>query len=90
MESVAVSNPKRWTLDEMRDTKASSRLQEVIETVETLPLNEQALLIEIIHQRLIRQRRGELAAEVAEARAAYQQGTARRGKVANLLQNLAE
>jgi hypothetical protein len=66
-----------------------SRFQKVLETVEALPSDEQSMLIEIVHQRLIRQRRGELAAEITEARAAYQTGQVRRGTVADLMEDLA-
>jgi hypothetical protein len=47
-------------------------------------------LIEIIRQRLVQHRRIELAADVAEARRAYQQGKVRRGTVADLMEELAE
>jgi hypothetical protein len=62
----------------------SSRFQEVIETVEALSPEDQALLIEIIRQRLVQRRRAELAEEIAEARTAYQRGQVRRGTVADL------
>lgn len=65
------------------------RFQEVIETVETLPPDDQALLVEIIRQRLIQHRRKELAAEIAEAREAYQRGEVHRGTVADLMEALA-
>jgi len=74
----------------MNKKKTSSRFQEVIETVESLPPDDQALLIEIIRQRLIQHRRAELAAEIAEARRAYQQGKVSRGTVADLMKELAE
>ena len=69
---------------------ASSQLQEAIDAVEALPADDQALLIDIIRQRLIQQRRAELAAEVAEARAAYQRGEVHRGTVAELMEELTE
>jgi ATP:corrinoid adenosyltransferase len=72
------------------DTTSSSRFQEVIEMVETLPPDDQRLLVGIIRQRLIQHRRAELAAEVQEARHAYQQGEVRRGTVADLMEELAE
>ena len=59
----------------MSEKMASYRFQEVIETVEALPPDDQELLIEIIRQRLIQQRRAELAADIAEARNAYQRFT---------------
>ena len=74
----------------MSDSGASSRLQEVIERVEALPLDEQALLISVIRQRLIQQGRADLAAEIAEVRSAYRRGMVRRGTVADLIEDLAE
>ncbi|MDI3543458.1 MAG: hypothetical protein PWP57_1063 [Candidatus Atribacteria bacterium] len=68
----------------------SSHFQEVIEMVETLPPDDQALLIEIIRQRLIQNRRAELAAEIAEARDAYRQGETRSGTVTDLMKELTE
>ncbi len=66
----------------------TSRFQETIEVVENLPPDDQALLIEIIRRRLIQQRRTELAADIAEARNAYERGEVRRSGVANLMQEL--
>lgn len=74
----------------MSETIASSRFQELIETIEALPVDDQESLIEIIRQRLIQRRRTELAAEVVEARNAYQRGEVRRGTVADLMEDLAE
>jgi len=68
----------------------SSQFQAVIETVETLPPDDQLLLIEIIRQHLIQYRRAELVAEVAEARKAYRQGNVRSGTVADLMKELDE
>lgn len=68
----------------------SSRFQEVIETVEALPPDDQIMLIEIIRQRLIEHRRTELASDIAEARAAYQSGDVRRGSVTDLMEDVVE
>lgn len=68
----------------------SSRFQQAIESVEQLSPDDQALLIEIVRRRLIEQRRDELAEEIAEARAAYQQGKVQRGTVADLMKELGE
>ena len=68
----------------------SSQFQEVIETVEALPPDDQMLLIEIIRQRLVEYRRAELIERVAEARQAFQQGNVRRGTVADLMKELDE
>jgi len=67
-----------------------SRIQQVIEAVEALPVDEQLLLVEIIRRRLVEQRRAELVAEVAEARQAYLAGDVRRGSVEELLEELSE
>ena len=74
----------------MSEKMVSSRFQEVIEAVEALPPDDQELLVEIIRKRLIEQRRARLAADIAEARNAYQCGEVRRGTVADLMEELAE
>ncbi len=67
-----------------------SHFQEVIEAVEALPPADQAMLIDIIRQRLIQHRRAQLASDILEARSAYQRGEVRRGTVADLIKDLAE
>ncbi len=74
----------------MSQMTSSPRFQQAIETVEQLPPDDQALLIEIIRQRLIDQRRAEIAVEIKEARVAYQQGKVQRGTVADLMKELEE
>jgi len=71
----------------MSDQKIS-HFQEVIEAVETLPPEDQLMLIDIIRQRLIEQRRSELISEVAEARQAYYRGEVRHGTVVDLMKEL--
>jgi len=67
---------------------ASSRFQELIETIEALPPDDQELLMEIVRQHLIQQRRAQLAAEIAEAEDDYKRGAVRRGTVAEVLSNI--
>lgn len=74
----------------MSHKQASSHLQEVIEAVEALPPDDQAVLIHVIRQRLIEWRRTELAREIAETREAYKRGDVRRGTAADLLAELTE
>ena len=74
----------------MEQTTASSRFQEVIENVESLPPDDQALLIKIIRGRLIENRRTELATEIAETRSAFQGGEVRRGTMTELMEELSE
>ena len=66
----------------------SSYFQTLIEQVETLPPDDQLLLMEIINQRLIEHRRNKLLADIAEAREAYQQGDVQRGNVDDLMKTL--
>ncbi len=66
----------------------SSRFQEVIEVVESLPPDDQALLIEIVQERLVQWRRAELVKDVVESRSAYKSGDIQRGTVADLLRDL--
>jgi ClpP class serine protease len=68
----------------------SSDFQRAIETVEELPPEEQAMLIEIVRQRLIEERRGELADEISAGRGAYERGDVTRGTTEDLLKELAE
>jgi len=68
----------------MTKEMVAPRFQKVIEVIEELPPDDQALLIEIIH------RRAELAAEIAEARDAYRQSNVHRGTVADLMEEIAE
>jgi len=74
----------------MSKVVAPFRFQDLIEAIETLPLEDQALLIEIIRKRLLQQRRAELVTEVAEARNAYRRGDVRRGNVSDLMRDLEE
>jgi len=68
----------------------SSYFQEVLETVESLPLDEQAMLVEIIQRRVRQHRREQLVKEIAEAREAYQLGDVGRGTVNDLMLELSE
>ena len=68
----------------------SSYFQEVLETVESLPLDEQAMLVEIIQRRVRQHRREQLVKEIAEAREAYQLGDVGRGTVNDLMSELSE
>lgn len=67
----------------------TSYFQDAIETVEKLSPDDQMMLVEIIRQRLLEKRRVELMTEVAEARQAYQTGDVQRGRVDDLLKELA-
>lgn len=65
-----------------------SSFQQVIEIVEALPLEDQAVLVNIIQQRLKQQRREVLLERVAESEQAYNAGQVHRGSVADLMREL--
>jgi lantibiotic modifying enzyme len=69
---------------------ATSRFQKIIDKIESLSLEDQESLLEIIHKRLIEQKRSRLEAKVSEAREAYQKGEVQRGTVADLMKVLDE
>jgi len=64
------------------------RLQDVLEAVQQLAPEEQAILIEIVHKRLVQGRRAEIAEEIKAAREAYRRGDVRRGTVEDLLADI--
>ena len=65
--------------------KTYSTFQEALDTVESLTIDEQAMLIEIIQNRLREQQRQELLKNVAQSEKEYIQGNFRRGSVDELM-----
>ena len=47
---------------------------EVLEAVDKLPLEDQESLIDILHRRLMEQRRAELARDIQDARREFREG----------------
>ncbi len=68
----------------------SSTFQKAIETIETLSLNDQEALLELLQKRLIEQRRKILMGEIAEVRQEYSQGQVQFGSVADFMAELDE
>jgi hypothetical protein len=66
----------------------SSTFQKAIETIETLSLNDQEALLELLQKRLIEQRRKVLMSEITEVRQEYIQGQAKFGNVAAFMAEL--
>jgi hypothetical protein len=62
----------------------TSYFQDAIETVEKLPVDDQTLLIEIIRQRLLEQRRSEIAQNAQDTIKSVREGRARFGSVEDL------
>ena len=65
--------------------KSYPTFQEALETVESLTIDEQTMLIEIIQNRLREQQRQELLKNVAQSEKEYTQGNFRRGSVDELM-----
>jgi hypothetical protein len=68
----------------------TSGLQQAIDAVESLPPEDQELLIDIVKRHLIDQRRDQLATEIDESRDAYHRGEVTRGSAEDLMRELAE
>ncbi|MFH7243627.1 MAG: hypothetical protein ACHWZW_12335 [Spirulina sp.] len=66
----------------------SSTFQKAIETIETLSLNDQEALLELLQKRLIEQRRKVLMSEITEVRQEYAQGQVTFGTVADFMAEL--
>ena len=67
-----------------------SSFQELIESVEALPLDGQQILMDIINRHIIEQRRDELVADMKESLEAYRMGEVRVGTVDDILKDLDE
>lgn len=65
--------------------KPSIPFHDLVEYVDTLPADDQALLFELIQKRRIEKRRLEIAQNAAETLNAVRAGTAKRGSVADWL-----
>ncbi len=52
----------------------STPFEQALEAVERLPVSDQSALVEIIRQRLLEQRRAEMALNAREARQAFREG----------------
>ncbi len=74
----------------MSEVMARPGFQELIESVEALPIEDREMLVEIINKRIIEQRREQLVADMEEALEAYKRGDVHVGTVDDLLRDLDE
>lgn len=74
----------------MTEAIEKSSFQELIESVEALPLDDQQILMDIINRRIIEQRREELFSDMEKSLQAYRKGEVRIGSVDDLLRDLDE
>ena len=68
----------------------SLSFQDLVEAVESMPLDDQSMLIELINKRILEKRRADLIAEVKEARDAFKRGEVKQGTIEDLLKDLKE
>ncbi|MEG4962571.1 MULTISPECIES: hypothetical protein [unclassified Microcoleus] len=69
----------------MSKTTHTSQFQQALEAVEVLSLEDQAMLLDILQNRLRQQRRNELLKEVAQVRQEYAEGNVKFGSVADVM-----
>jgi len=74
----------------MSKTTQTSQFQQALETVEVLSLEDQAMLLDILQNRLRQQRCHELLKEVTEVRQESAEGNVKFGSVADLMVDLDE
>ncbi len=68
----------------------TSQLETVLESVETLPADDQEILVDLIRKRLSERRRAEIVANIAESRAEYRAGRVQRGTADELIAEIAD
>jgi len=69
-------------------TTKQSQFQKALDVIETLPSDQQADLVEVLHRRLAEHRRDEIAASIREAKADYRAAKVKKGTVADLMRDL--
>lgn len=76
------------TTPPMIESLQTSRLQQAIDTVESLSIEEQNLVVEILLKRLERKRREELLQEIGEVQQEVSGGRIKYGSVEDFLKEL--
>lgn len=67
---------------------ATSKFQEIIDKIESLPHDDQELLLRIIKNHIICQKRHKLLKQIEESLEAYHKGEVRRGMAVDLIKVL--
>ncbi|MBE9064279.1 hypothetical protein [cf. Phormidesmis sp. LEGE 11477] len=65
-----------------------STLDQVLESIETLSVEDQELLVKLMHQRLVERRRDEIAENIAQAKKDYKSGQVFSGTVDEVMAEL--
>lgn len=66
----------------------ASKFEQVLESVESLSVDEQEALLALVHRRLAERRRSEIAANITQAQTDYQIGQVFRGTVEQIMDEL--
>ncbi len=66
----------------------STPFQNALEAVEALPIDDQAMLLDVLQRRLAYDRRKQICRDIAEAEQDYKQGNVKRGSVQDLMAEL--
>ena len=64
--------------------------QEALDIIESLPESQQEDLIDLIHRRLVEQRRQKIARSIKGGRKEYAKGRVKRGSVDDLMKELSK
>jgi len=70
--------------------EGTSQFEAVLESIATLPTDDQEILLDLARKRLAERRRAEIANHIAESRAEYRAGQAHRGTVDDLMAEIAD
>ncbi|MGB3759683.1 MAG: hypothetical protein WBA07_25485 [Rivularia sp. (in: cyanobacteria)] len=65
-----------------------SKFDRVLESIETLSLDEQEVLVQVVRRRIVEKRRDEIAENIALARVEYAKGEVFRGNVSEIMDEL--
>ena len=68
----------------------TARFADALAAVETLPMEDQVALVDVVNKRIISARRRAMAQEIAEARADYRRGKVKRGSAADMMRELSK
>jgi hypothetical protein len=68
--------------------KKSISFDDAIDLVESLPKDQQESLVEIVHHRIIEERRNKLAQSIKQAKKEFAAGAVKQGTVADLMNDL--
>ena len=66
----------------------TAKFADALASVETLPVEDQAALVEVVSKRIAASRRREMVREIPEARADYRRRNVKRGSATDLMREL--